>query len=80
MSALPAVKVSMPAPFVVLPICTLAQADTALTVTVNPRSIITISPATGHEPTATAPPPLEADHVVFIAQLPELLSNKLPLE
>ena len=53
-----------------LPTCKLPHAAFAPTVTVNPLSIITTSPATGHDPTATTPPPDVADQVVFIAQLP----------
>lgn len=68
-------KVSEPAD-AVAPVCPnwmLAHAEAAFTVTVNPRSMNTASPATGYTPAPTATPPDVKDHVVFAVQLPVAL-------
>ena len=52
-----------------------AQAAFAVTVTLNPPSIVTTSPATGKIPAPTAGPPELSDHVVFVFQLPVALEK-----
>jgi hypothetical protein len=53
-----------------LPNWILAHAEFVLTVTVNPLSIITTSPAIGKTPAPTATPPEVVDQVVFEFQFP----------
>ena len=68
----PPEKVSVPELVVVAadPSCRLAQAEAALTVTVHPRSMVTVSPATGNTPAPAAAPPEVVDQVVLAFQLP----------
>jgi hypothetical protein len=52
------------------PSCTLPQASAAVTVTVNERSMMTVSPATGYIPALTALPPEVVDQVALAFQSP----------